>query len=129
DAEARLLRSAEHLDLDALVPPQGIEEPLAIARVPDRRGRDGHDARPLAVRRVAREEPMDGLEGLGDGAPGQRAGGAPPETGRDALLGENAESGDRPDLREEKSNRGRAEIDDGDQVRWRGGIRANFIRS
>ena len=82
---------------------------------------------PWPMRRVTREEPMDGLEGLGDGAPGQRPG--RPETGRHPLLGENAESGDRPDLREEKSNRGRAEIDDGDQVRCRGAIRANFVRS
>ena len=72
-AEPRLVAGAQDADLDALLAPQRVEEALAIARVADRRGRDGQDARPLAsLRRVAREEAVDRPNGFFDRA--RRAG-------------------------------------------------------
>ena len=125
-AQPRLVAGAQDADLDALVAPQGIEEALAVERVPHRRGRDGDDARSLAtLRRVTREEAVHRPEGLGDGARGQRAGGPAAEPGGHALLDHDVVAGARPDARDDEAHRGGAQVHDRDEIRARAALRAS----
>ena len=82
------------------------------------------DAGPLApLRRVAREEAVDGTNGLLDRARRQGAGGPAAQARRHPLLDQDVVAGARPDARDDEADRGRAQVHDREQIRARPTVR------
>ena len=114
--EAGFLATRQHAHLDALPPPERLEEAIPVERVSDRRRRHRDHARPRAISDLAQEamhRPKRRVHRLLRKMSARAAS----EAGLDPLLPEDAEADALVDAGQKEPGGVRAQVDERDQLR------------